>query len=139
MLQIIRTQVGMIWHSYSSDRGETWTEATPWTVAAPEAPSTLIHMPESDDLLLIYNPNVDLAAGHSGVRTPLVGALSEDGGQTWLEPQTIEPAPEATYAYTSATVDGNRVLLTYYYAKDRLFSLRFKSIPVGYFRGSGAE
>jgi hypothetical protein len=47
----------------------------------------------------------------------------------------IEPDPEATYAYTSATVDGDRILLTYYYAKDQLYSLRFKSIPAAYFGG----
>ena len=139
ILQIIRTQVGMIWHSYSADRGETWSEATPWTMAAPEAPSTLIHMPSSDDLLLIYNSNVDLAAGHGGARTPLVGAVSRDNGKTWSGPKMIEPDPEATYAYTSATVDGDRILLTYYYAKDRLYSLRFKSIPADYFREEGAE
>lgn len=133
ILQIIRTQVGMIWHSYSADRGETWSEATPWTVAAPEAPSTLIHMPASDDLLLIYNPSVNVAAGHGGARTPLVGALSRDNGETWSPPKMIEPDPHATYAYTSATVDGDRILLTYYYAKDRLYSLRFKSIPAAYF------
>lgn len=134
ILQIIRTQVGMIWYSYSSDRGETWSEATPWTMAAPESPSTLIHMPDSTDLLLIYNPNVDLAAGHGGARTPLVGAVSQDDGKTWQDPKMIEPDSAATYAYTSATVDGDRILLTYYYAKDRLFSLRFKSIPADYFR-----
>jgi len=136
ILQIIRTQVGMIWHSYSSDRGETWSEASPWTMAAPESPSTLIYMPESDDLLLIYNPDVDLGAGHGGARTPLVGAVSQDDGKTWSEPKMIEPDPEATYAYTSATVHGDRVLLTYYYAKDHLYSLRFKSIPAEYFRVS---
>jgi sialidase-1 len=139
ILQIIRTQLGMNWHSYSSDRGETWSEASPWTVAAPESPSTLIHMPGSDDLLLIYNPNVDLDAGHGGARTPLVGAVSRDGGKTWSEPRMIEPDPEATYAYTSATVNGDRVLLTYYYAKDQLYSLRFKSIPAQYFGVSRAE
>ena len=134
ILQIIRTQTGMIWHSYSSDRGKTWSEAIPWTMAAPESPSTLIHMPASDDLLLIYNPDVNLAAGHSGARTPLVGAVSRDDGKTWSEPKIVEPDPEATYAYTSATVGGDRILLTYYYAKDRLYSLRFKSIPADYFR-----
>jgi sialidase-1 len=134
ILQIIRTQVGMIWHSYSSDRGETWSEAMPWTMAAPESPSTLIRMPDLDDLLLIYNPDVDLDAGHSGTRTPLVGAVSQDNGKTWSEPRMIEPDPDATYAYTSATVDSDRILLTYYYAKDRLYSLRFKSIPADYFR-----
>lgn len=134
ILQIIRTQLGMIWHSYSSDRGETWAKAEPWTIAAPEAPSTVLRLPRGSELLLIYNPNVDLDAGHLGPRTPLSASISRDGGKSWSKPKNIESHPDQTYAYVSATIHGDRVLLTYYVAKDRLYDLRFKSIPVNWFR-----
>ncbi len=134
LLQIIRTQVGRIWHSYSTDGGDTWTEANPWTVAAPEAPSTLARLPGKGELLLIYNPVVDLKAGHSGPRTPLVAATSADEGRTWSRPTTLESDPSATYAYTSATIHRSRVLLTYYVERGGLLSLRFKSIPIEWFR-----
>lgn len=134
ILQIIRTQLGMIWHSYSADRGESWSQAESWTIAAPEAPSTILRLPRGGELLLIHNPNVDLDAGHLGPRTPLSASISRDGGKSWSKPKDIESDPSQTYAYTSATIHGDRLLITYYVAKDRLYDLRFKSIPVNWFR-----
>ncbi len=46
ILQIIRTQVGKIYHSYSSDRGATWSPAEPWIIASPEAPATIVRLPD---------------------------------------------------------------------------------------------
>ncbi|MEB2359737.1 MAG: exo-alpha-sialidase [Bryobacteraceae bacterium] len=134
LLQIIRTQMGMIWHALSNDGGDTWTSPEPWTMAAPEAPSTLVRLPKTGELLLIYNPTVKLGTGHSGPRTPLAAAISKDEGRTWSLPKAIEEDPAATYAYTSVTFHQERALLTYYYAKDGLLSLKFKSIPVDWFR-----
>ncbi|NSW54479.1 MAG: exo-alpha-sialidase [Armatimonadetes bacterium] len=134
VLQIIRTQMGMIWYCTSGDGGNTWTAAEPWTVAAPEAPSTLVRMPDNGDFLLIYNPEVDLKAGHSGPRTPLVAAISSDEGRTWSEPKEIESNRSATYAYTSVTFHEGRALLTYYVAAGPTLSLKFKSIPLEWFR-----
>jgi sialidase-1 len=134
LLQIIRTQMGMIWHCYSSDGGDTWTEAAPWTVATPEAPSTLVRMPDSGDFLLIYNPTVVLGTDHSGPRTPLVAAISKDEGRNWSKPKMIESDLSAYYAYTSVTFNGDRALLTYYVARAGLLSLKFKSIPISWFR-----
>ena len=77
---------------------------------------------------------MDLDAGHLGPRTPLSASISRDGGKSWSKPKNIESDASQTYAYTSATMHGDRVLLTYYVAKDRLYDLRFKSIPVNWFR-----
>jgi len=134
VLQIIRTQLGEIWHCHSSDGGDTWTDAAPWTMAAPEAPSTLVRMPEGGEFLLVYNPTVRLGTDHSGPRTPLVAAISTDEGQTWSPPKAIEPDTTAHYAYTSVRFDGDRALMTYYVARDGLLSLKFKSIPLPWFR-----
>lgn len=134
VLQIIRTQLGQIWHCHSSDGGDTWTDAAPWTVAAPEAPSTLVRMPEGGEFLLVYNPTVRLGTGHSGPRTPLVAALSADEGQTWWEPKAVEPDTTAHYAYTSVRFDAGRALMSYYVARSGLLSLKFKSIPLTWFR-----
>jgi sialidase-1 len=38
VMQIIRTQTGFIWRSFSSDGGETWTDAAPWDIESPESP-----------------------------------------------------------------------------------------------------
>ena len=134
VLQIIRTQLGQIWHCHSSDGGDTWTEAAPWTMAAPEAPSTLARTPDRGEFLLIYNPTVRLGTGHSGPRTPLVAALSADEGRTWSEPKAIEADLSAHYAYTSLRFHDGRALVTYYVARGGLSSLKFKSIPLAWFR-----
>jgi hypothetical protein len=136
ILQIIRTQMGRIWHSVSSDQGATWTEAEPWTVEAPEAPSTLVQIPNSNELLLIYNPDVQMSENHLGPRTPLVATLSSDEGQSWSEPKLIEESPDSTYAYTSVTFHDGRALLTYYVSprSGAEISLKFKSIPIDWFR-----
>ncbi|MBK9167540.1 MAG: exo-alpha-sialidase [Bryobacterales bacterium] len=133
LLQIIRTQVGEVWHALSSDGGDTWTPAAPWTVRAPEAPSTIFRLPDGR-LAIVYNPSVDLKAGHSGPRTPLVAATSQDDGRTWSEPKAVESDLSKTYAYTSATRDGERVHLTYYVSERGRISLRFKSLPIAWFR-----
>ncbi|MDZ4288286.1 MAG: sialidase family protein [Prosthecobacter sp.] len=140
VMQIIRTQTGYLWHAYSSDGGDTWTEAKPWSVEAPEAPSTLARIPKSGDWLLVWNPNVAwtnpektvLGANHGGPRTPLAAVVSHDEGKTWSKPVNIESDPAITYAYTSVTIDGERALLSYYYFPigSKKLSLRFKSLPL---------
>ncbi|MEO6181765.1 MAG: sialidase family protein [Verrucomicrobiota bacterium] len=129
LLQIIRTQMGQIWFSLSADRGNKWTQPGPFGVVSPESPSTIGRMPGRGELILIYNPNIK-------ARTPLVAALSRDEGKTWSAPKTIEASAEATYAYTSLTFQRDRALLTYYVAPNgtNRLSLKFKSIPLGWFR-----
>lgn len=145
VMQIIRTQTGSIWHSHSSDGGDTWTEAKPWSIPSPESPASLVRLPQDGSWILVWNPNVEwkdpektvLGANHGGRRTPLVAAVSKDEGATWSEPKKVETDPSVTYAYTSITPHKDRVLLSYYYfpigSKD--LSLKFKSIPVEWFTG----
>ncbi len=129
LLQIIRTQMGQIWFSISTDGGNRWTQPGPFGVVSPESPSTIARLPGRGELLLIYNPNLK-------ARTPLVAALSSDEGKTWSSPKTIEASPDATYAYTSVTFQRNRALLTYYVAPNHTnrLSLKFKSLPLSWFR-----
>jgi len=137
VLQIIRTQLGQIWFSISTDGGNKWSAPKPFGVESPESPSTIARTPNGK-LLLVYNPNNPPGVSHVNARTPLVGALSDDEGRTWSTPKVIEPSPDATYAYTSLTFQGDRVLLSYYFAPNgtKQFSLKFKSIPLTWFGGS---
>ena len=143
VLQIIRTQTGRLWHSYSSDGGDTWTEAAPWTIEAPEAPSTLARHPVTGDWLLVWNPHVTwsnpektvLGTNHGGPRTPLAAMVSHDEGRTWSTPRNLESDASATYAYTSVTFHDGRALLSYYHspAPGKLLSLKFRSVPLEWF------
>ncbi len=55
VMMIVRTQLGYIANSYSSDGGDTWSEPGRLSVQAPEAPATLRRIPATGDLLLIWN------------------------------------------------------------------------------------
>ena len=132
ILQIIRTQMGEIWQSFSEDDGETWTESEPMGVKAPEAPATIVRIPSTGDLLLVWNPEIDPSHHHYGKRCPLSTAISRDEGRTWENVRILEDDAAYTYAYTSCTFIGNDVALTYYVcnADSSLISLRFRRIPV---------
>ena len=137
VLMIVRTQLGEIYASYSTDRGESWSEAKPWGVKSPESPATLRRIPSTGDLLLVWNPTVDAKAGHGGRRTPLVAAVSRDEGTTWGEPQVLEESAKHEFAYTSVAFQEGNVLLSYYVAENSTgrISTRFRSLPVGWFYG----
>ncbi len=134
LLQIIRTQMGKIWITESADRGDTWSDAREWNVTSPEAPATLLSLPEDRGWLLIHNPSIDAnAKSHGGRRTPLVARVSKDEGKTWSKPTAIESDLSKTYSYISARIHEERVLLSYYVENDRRYSLKFKSFPVSHF------
>jgi sialidase-1 len=143
VMQIIRTQTGFIWRSFSAEGGETWTDAAPWNIEAPEAPATLVSVPGTGDWLLVWNPVVTwgnpektvLGANHGGARTPLAAMVSHDEGRTWSRPRNLEGNPASTYAYTSVTFHGGRALLSYYDFPQggKRLSLKFKSVPLAWF------
>ncbi|WP_337177465.1 exo-alpha-sialidase [Paludisphaera sp.] len=140
LLMHIRTQLGHIAVSESTDGGETWSEAKSWGVPAPEAPSTLRRIPSTGDLLLVWNDSVKPGSDHGGPRTPLSAAVSRDEGRTWSSPISVEGSPAETYAYTSLAFHRGRALLTYYVGPptwNRLSS-RFRSIPISRFYGEEA-
>ncbi len=134
LLQIIRTQMGKVWITDSRDRGDTWSDARAWNVTSPEAPATLIPLPDDRGWLIIHNPVVDAKAkSHGGRRTPLVARVSKDEGKTWSEPVAIESDLKKTYSYISARIADDRVFLTYYVESGSRYSLKFKSVPIDNF------
>jgi sialidase-1 len=136
VLQVVRTQMGQIWFATSADHGDTWSQAEPSGIVAPEAPSTIARMPRTGELLLIYNPGIASGVSTMKSRTPLVCSTSRDEGKTWSVPKVIESNTNFTYAYTSVTFDRNRALFTYYYAPAGISrcSLMFKNVPLDWLR-----
>lgn len=135
ILQLIRTQTGKIYHSFSADRGASWSPAEPWMIESPEAPATIVRLPD-DRLALFYNPNFVEGAGHGGARTPLVAAVSTDEGASWSDPLVIEDDPSQSFSYVSATPLEDRLLLTYWVGQDRQYGLRFRSLPLEWFEAA---
>lgn len=134
LLMIVRTQLGHIATSLSSDGGDHWSEPAKLPVQSPESPATIRRVPATGDLLLVWNNTFTAGAGHGGKRTPLTTAVSSDGGQTWRNLRNLDEQPDEEYAYTSVTFFRDRLLLSYYVAdaKTERISSRFKSLPVGW-------
>lgn len=134
VLMIVRTQLGWIGASYSSDRGDTWTPIERLgDLVAPEAPATLRRIPATGDLLLIWNNTYQAGAGHGGKRTPLTAAVSSDEGRTWRHVRNLEDDPDRTYAYVSLEFVGPRAVMSYWEGAGGRLSSRFRSLPVAWF------
>jgi len=64
------------------------------TVPNPVAPPVLTRIPDSDTLVLIQNPDVNIAKSwHGGDRVALAFRTSHDAGRTWSEATDIYRAP----------------------------------------------
>ncbi len=135
LLMILRTQLGEIYASHSTDRGESWSAAVPWGVKSPESPATLRRIPATGDLLLVWNPGFAAGTDHGGKRTPLVAAISTDEGRTWGPQRVLEDENNQSYAYTSLVFCEGKVLLSYYVGENVTgrISTRFRAVPVEWF------
>tara|TARA_R110002111_G_scaffold257026_1_gene324939 strand:- start:80266 stop:82131 length:1866 start_codon:yes stop_codon:yes gene_type:complete len=134
VLMIFRTQSGHIGSSVSHDAGETWDKPGSWGVRAPEAPATLRRIPSTGDLMLIWNDNFEPGSGHSGKRSPLTVAISDDEGKTWKLKKNLETSPDHTYSYISLIFFQGRAIMSYYVGdENQTWSSRFRSIPLSWF------
>jgi sialidase-1 len=114
LLMMIRSDLGHIFRSYSSDAGAHWTAAEATSLDSPTAPSTIVRIPKTGDLLLIWN-NHKPGVKHMEDRFPLSTAISSDEGETWKHTRALDDTPGFTYAYTSVTFPKpDTAILTYY-------------------------
>ncbi|MGN6385427.1 MAG: sialidase family protein [Verrucomicrobiota bacterium] len=117
LLMLIRTKLGAQFMSESSDHGQTWTAPKPSSLLGPEAPATIARIPNSNDLLVIWNDHDGQPESHRRhqppIRTPLAVAISKDGGKTWINHKLLETEPNHGYCYTALTFIGNRALIAY--------------------------
>ena len=84
LLMAMRTQLGAIYLSLSTDDGATWGEAWSSGLEAPEAPFAMAAFPKGEGLLMVYcSGKFNPKHHHLGERTPLTAAVSTDGGKKW--------------------------------------------------------
>jgi predicted neuraminidase len=90
LLMFGRTELGRFYRSVSVDHGVTWSAPQPASVAASYTPPMLVRIPDSKDLLLIWNQASaeEIRAGLS--RHRLSTAISSDGGDTWGHFRNLE-------------------------------------------------
>lgn len=140
ILMHLRTQLGRVYKSNSSDQGVTWSEPQPMPLKNPESPTAMARIPSTGDLLVIFNNNYNpKGLHHFGARRPLTAAISRDEGETWSHFHNIVSDPAYEYAYPSITFMDDRVLLTYDNArvseqgKELRREFVFRSIPLKWF------
>ncbi|MEX0792497.1 MAG: sialidase family protein [Pirellulaceae bacterium] len=109
-----RTNIGTQSVAYSEDGGETFSKLEPWNFRSPRAPASIKRIPTTGDLLLVWNDDFDPSAGHSGKRTPLNTAISQDEGKTWSHVRSLETDPAGWFCYTAIHFDEDEVLFAYW-------------------------
>jgi hypothetical protein len=120
LVQLIRNWHGQSFIAESTDRGATWSAPKPSGVFSALAPSYITRLPNSSDLLMIWNPTWNPDAQIFGIRTVLACAVSKDGGKTWGLPKALETNPLNWSEYPGVIFDGNNALVYYrVFAHDR--------------------
>jgi hypothetical protein len=116
-----RTDTGCQWVFFSSDRGESWSEARPATeFLSPTSPLTIKRNPHDPARLYAawndHAPRYSLpdCEPASWRRTPLVLAVSDDDARTWQGHRVIESAPDHGYCYIAMHfLSAHALLLAY--------------------------
>lgn len=113
IMMFIRASGGVQQLSYSSDKGQTWSAMIPSNIQSPLAPATIVRIPKTGDLLLVWN-NIAGREERLEDRTPLTVGISKDEGKTWIHVKNIESDPDGWYCYTAVHFVDNDVLLGYF-------------------------
>lgn len=106
IMMFIRTDAGVQYFSYSTDKGETWSPAEAGNLESPLSPASIERIPSTGDLLAVWNNN-----GVDRRRTPLTTAISKDEGKTWENIKNVEDDPDGWYCYTAIHFTDNDILL----------------------------
>lgn len=111
LMMFCRTPHGSQYLSYSQDQGDTWTAFLPSNIKSPQSPATIERIPQTGDLLMVWNHHDKVEAKYQGKRTPFHVAVSRDEGKTWEKIKTLEDDPNGWYCYTALDFLGDHVLL----------------------------
>ena len=139
IFMVIRTRRGHPFRSFSEDGGETWSAPKPIKeITAPASPQTLIRLPDSDHVAMVYNNNPKGAEGAWSDRRPLALAVSSDEGNRFHFRQLIEEKECRCWSYPACRIYGDDFyLLTYEWMQQNptFFFTDFKLsiIPVSWF------
>jgi hypothetical protein len=109
----MRTDQGAQFGCYSTDGGKRWSPPARTDLQSPTSPASIKRLPGSSDLLAIYNDHSGRFPFPKGKRSPLVAAISTDGGKTWPRRKLIEGDLNGWYCYTAIHFTEEAVLLAY--------------------------
>ena len=93
LLMLARTTNMRALRSYSEDDGETWTFVELTELSSSNAPIRLRRIPQSDDLLIVWNQVTAEEHRNGFGRSRLSTAISKDSGATWSHFRSLEVCP----------------------------------------------
>jgi len=90
LMLFMRTTLGRIYRSFSTDKGVRWSLPEVTDLAASYSPCRIRRIPKTGDLLLVWNQisGDEIRAGYR--RGRLSAAISKDDGKTWEKFKTID-------------------------------------------------
>ncbi len=138
----VRTDMGAQLGMRSWDRGKTWSAPTPTEMRSPLSPASIKRLPGSADLLALFNDHSGRFPFVERKRTPLVAAISSDGGATWPHRRLLEGDPDGWYCYTAIEYVGDFALLAYCAGDSKvggLNRLRIRRVSLDWLRGGSAR
>jgi len=113
-----RTDQGCQYGFRSTDQGSTWSSPEPTGLVSPVSPAGIKKIPWTSDLIAVYNDHSGRFPYVKNKRTPLVVAISKDGGKTWPVRKMIESEhPDGHFCYTAIHFVDDFVLLAYFAGK----------------------
>ena len=142
ILSMMRTTLGKIYRSISTDRGETWSDAEPTELPSPSAANCIKRIPQTGDLLFIWNNVTPEALSTPGAtsyhypRNPLTAAISQDEGKTWAHIKDVDRREGYASGYPSVSLIGDEAFVTYYHSSrsmSRDTELRLKIFDIDWF------
>ncbi|HLY09730.1 MAG TPA: sialidase family protein [Planctomycetota bacterium] len=113
LMMLARTDQGCQYRSYSRDGGVTWSPAEESTIRSPLSPASIARIPDTGDLLLVWNDHENVDEAHRAKRTPFTVAISKDEGKTWVNRKTLDDDPDGWFCYTAIAFVDKRVLLAH--------------------------
>ena len=115
---VMRTQLGSVFHSFSTDDGRTWSKPQATGLHAPESCPCIATIPGTDAQLVVWNNSeYDMNwRSHYGKRTPLTLAISRDGLRTFSDYFNIETDPSRAFTNPSITITSDGLFLLNYWS-----------------------
>jgi Neuraminidase (sialidase) len=139
LLAWFRTDQGAQFETRSTDLGNSWSPPVAGGMKSPTSPASIKRLPGSDELLSLWNDHGGQFPMAKGRRTPLVAAISTDGGKTWPRRKLIEGDPDGWYCYTAIHFVEGAVLLAYCAGDSKvggLNRLRIRRIDLDWFKAA---
>jgi len=135
-----RTDLGAQWGCVSTNGGLSWPPPAATSLQSPLSPASIKRLPGSADLLAVLNDHSGAFPFPQGKRTPLVAAISSDGGRTWPTRRLLEDDPAGVYCYTAIHFVDGAVLLAYFdfrgMRSPSANQLRLRCVSLDWLRGA---